>query len=173
MNAETGILDSDKTAYKNLLYEINSLENGSRKLELDSFKRDEIINQTSKYINNFIGQLPSDKAYKLKELKKLKSLRIEEKGKPFDQLLDILQNEVDQAGINTASGGHLGYIPGGGIWTSAIADMLAAVTNRYAGISYSSPGAVIIENQLIQWLCSIVGYPATAHGNLTSGGSIA
>lgn len=76
-------------------------------------------------------------------------------------------------GINSASGAHLGYIPGGGIWTSAVADLLAAATNRYAGISYSSPGAVEIENQIIKWLGKVVGYPDSAHGNLTSGGSIA
>ena len=50
--------------------------------------------------------------------------------------------------------------------------MLAAATNRYAGIAYSSPGAVVIENQLIQWLNSVVGYPSSAHGNLSSGGSV-
>ena len=80
---------------------------------------------------------------------------------------------MDHIGISSASGKHLGYIPSGGIWSSAVADMLAAAANRYTGIYYSSPGSVIMENQIIKWLCSLVGYPSGSHGNLTSGGSIA
>ena len=38
---------------------------------------------------------------------------------------------------------------------------------------YASPGAVSIENELIDWMKSIFGFPKTAIGNLTSGGSIA
>jgi glutamate/tyrosine decarboxylase-like PLP-dependent enzyme len=38
---------------------------------------------------------------------------------------------------------------------------------------YASPGAVTIENELINWMKSIFGFPKTAVGNLTSGGSIA
>jgi len=51
--------------------------------------------------------------------------------------------------------------------------MLAAVSNRYAGIFYSSPGSCYYRKPTYQVLCSIVGYHASAHGNLTSGGSIA
>ena len=173
MNNEIKVFDPVETDADNLLLKISELETNSRKLELDSINKFEISNKTNDYINNFIEQLPSEKAYKVKEIKKLKSIKIGDEGKPFEQLLDILRDEVDQAGINSASGKHFGYIPGGGIWSSAVADMLAAATNRYVGIYYSSPGAVTIENQLIRWLCSIVDYPKEAHGNLTSGGSIA
>ena len=76
-------------------------------------------------------------------------------------------------GINPASGGHLGYIPGGGIYTAAIADYLVDITNEYAGMYFASPGAVTMENKLIDWMKSIFGFPKTAIGNLTSGGSIA
>ncbi len=61
-------------------------------------------------------------------------LLIEEHGKPFADILDNLRTEVDFDAINSASGGHLGYIPGGGIWTSAVPDLLAAAiqTARWA-----------------------------------------
>ena len=76
-------------------------------------------------------------------------------------------------GINTVSGGHMGYIPGGGLYPSALGDYIAAISNRYAGIFYTAPGAVRLENMLIRWMCQIMGYPKNAFGNLTSGGSIA
>ena len=33
----------------------------------------------------------------------------------MDELLGFLEKEVDTPGLNPASGGHLGYIPGGRI----------------------------------------------------------
>jgi len=100
-------------------------------------------------------------------------MHIEENAKPIESLIDVLSNEIDIAGINSASGKHLGFIPGGGLWASALADFLGDITNKYAGIAFSSPGSVKIENQVIRWLTSIIGYSAQAFGHLTSGGSIA
>jgi glutamate/tyrosine decarboxylase-like PLP-dependent enzyme len=76
-------------------------------------------------------------------------------------------------GINPASGGHIGYIPGGGMYPSALGDFLADITNRYSGVAYASPGAAKMEQELVKWMTELVGFPASAGGDLTSGGSIA
>lgn len=96
-------------------------------------------------------------------------------GKPesLETTISTIENDLFQKGINAASGGHLGYIPGGGIYMSAIGDYLAAISNAYSGVYYASPGAVEMEHACLNWLKSIFGFPATAVGNLTSGGSIA
>ncbi|MEZ4952443.1 MAG: hypothetical protein R2825_02550 [Saprospiraceae bacterium] len=47
-----------------------------------------------------------------------------------------LKEKVPNEGLNPASGGHLGYIPRGGIFPTALGDYLAAVSNEYAGIFY-------------------------------------
>ena len=153
--------------------QISELELTARSLEPAPTERARIMGQAAAYIDQFINTLPTAKTYVKGECENLKAMEINSGGKPLEQLLNILRDEVDQVGINSASGHQLGYIPAGGIWASSIADLLAAAANRYAGVYYSCPGGVIMENQLIQWLCSVVGYPATAHGNLTSGGSIA
>ena len=88
-------------------------------------------------------------------------------------MLDLLEERIDKTGLNPASGGHLGYIPGGGIYASALGDYIAAITNRYAGVFYASPGAVRIENALINWMGKLIGYTDNFGGNLTSGGSFA
>ncbi len=67
----------------------------------------------------------------------------------------------------------MGYIPGGGLYHSALGDMLAAVANRYAGVYFASPGAVRIENQCLKWMADLVGYPSTFGGYLSAGGSLA
>ena len=94
-------------------------------------------------------------------------------GYGIESTLKLFKEEVDESGLNAASGGHLGYIPGGGIFHSAMADVLADVTNEYAGHFFAGPGAVRVENQFLRWLMEITGFPKNAVGNLTSGGSIA
>ena len=91
----------------------------------------------------------------------------------LDEIIGVFENEVSGKGINAASGGHLGYIPGGGIFSASLADMMVDISNEYAGMYFASPGGVTMENELIKWMSSIFGYPETAVGNLTSGGSIA
>src|SRR5690606_12487073 len=91
----------------------------------------------------------------------------------LENLLKLYSKEVVNHGLVPSSGGHIGYIPGGGIYLSAIGDFLADITNEYAGMYFGSPGAVTIENELINWMKSIFRFPDSAVGNLTSGGSIA
>ena len=60
-----------------------------------------------------------------------------------DEILELLDRGVIQSGVNVGSGGHLAYIPGSNLYASALADYLAAVTNRYAGLQFASPGRCV------------------------------
>jgi len=155
--------------------EIKELERQARQLETTSRDRHSLLKQAQNYGENFLATLDEQPAYVDSESmgKSVYELPFDEKPKDFDQLLEVLKSEVDRPGLNPASGKHAGYIPGGGLYPSAIADYLAAVTNRYTGVFFSSPGAVRIENMCIRWMNDLVGYPEGAAGNLTSGGSIA
>lgn len=155
------------------LQEIIRLENISRALDPAEAIRIDTWEKGFKYANNFLNTLPQLPGFGKSEFQQLSSMHIEENAKPIESLIDVLSNEIDIAGINSASGKHLGFIPGGGLWASALADFLGDITNKYAGIAFSSPGSVKIENQVIRWLTSIIGYSAQAFGHLTSGGSIA
>ena len=152
---------------------LKELEKQARVLDPDNEQRLSIWNKTVDYANQFLNELPFTPGFNTGNFDQLVSLKIEEKGKPVETLLDVLKTEVDSTGINSASGRHMGFIPGGGLWASALADMLSDITNKYSGIAFSGPGAVKIESQVIRWLTSVIGYPAQAFGNLTSGGSIA
>ncbi len=74
--------------------------------------------------------------------------------------------------FNTAGPGYLAFIPGGGIMSAAIADFIAASTNRYVGVRPPAPALAQIEETAIAWLARFMGYPETAGGILTSGGSL-
>jgi aromatic-L-amino-acid decarboxylase len=91
----------------------------------------------------------------------------------LEDILGYIKHRVDFKGLNAASGGHMGYIPGGGIFEAALGDFIAAVGNQYAGVFFASPGAVRMENSLIRWAGELIGYRAGFAGNLTSGGSMA
>ncbi len=154
---------------------IKELEKEARKLEPSVEDRRELRQKAQRYGENFLDDLSDKPAYVTSETmgKGVYDLPIDENPKDIDSLLQLLDSEVDQPGLNPASGKHLGYIPGGGVYPSSVADYLAAITNRYTGIFFSSPGAVRIENMCIRWMCDLIGYPEGAAGNLTSGGSIA
>lgn len=131
--------------------------------------------QVSSYIHNFYNNIYDTPAFiNKKDLsKKLLDHPFTENGYGMDFTLNLFKEEVDESGLNPASGGHLGYIPGGGIFHSALADSLADVTNEYAGHFFVGPGAVRVENMFLRWLMELTGFPHDSVGNLTSGGSIA
>jgi glutamate/tyrosine decarboxylase-like PLP-dependent enzyme len=88
-------------------------------------------------------------------------------------VLDYVAACVDAPGFATTSPRFMAYIPGGGLFHSAIGDFLAAVSNKYSGFASASPGAVRLENATTAWLARVIGYPEGAAGTLTSGGSLA
>ena len=89
------------------------------------------------------------------------------------EILDFVRDCIDRPGFATTSPRFMAYIPGGGLFHSALGDLLAAASNKYSGFASASPGAVRIENECVGWLARVIGYPPEAAGTLTSGGSIA
>ena len=92
---------------------------------------------------------------------------------PAGELLDLLLDRAVPKSFNTAGPGYLAYIPGGGLVTSAVADLLSGITNRYVGVWQAAPGLVQLETNVVRWLCGIVGLPEGSGGYLATGGSLA
>ena len=155
-----------------LLERLIRLEKISAELEPSQQKRQHYNDEINTFANTYINSLKTRPAYK-EGKPNSKNLSVIDSKRSLKKLLDTYTEEVVKKGIVASSGGHLGYIPGGGIFTSALADYIADITNEYAGIYYASPGAVTIENELLNWLKNVFGFPESAVGNLTSGGSIA
>lgn len=158
-----------------MITRIKALEAVARRLEPNAAERDALIAPVLNYTNEFLNTIDTRLTYIETEDKGLGiyDSPISDTPVGIDTLLAMVGEHVDRPGINPASGGHLGYIPGGGIFHSALGDYLADITNRYAGIFFASPGAVRMEHMLTRWMASMVGFPSTSAGNLTSGGSIA
>ena len=151
------------------------LEPVAKRLEPGPELRDHLLQQVHQHAEHFLHDIDERPAYLLTEDRGqaiVDSLFSEEPA-GLSGLLDLYDDAVNRPGLNPASGGHLGYIPGGGIYTSALGDFIAAVTNRYAGVYFANPGAVRMENMLVRWCADEIGYPEGAAGALLSGGSIA
>ena len=154
---------------------LKEIESLSLQLEPSIEQRQEWVEAVNAYSFQFMDDMDSIKAYRAipEEFAADHKFDIPNHGHDIHKTIEVIEKEIDHYGLNPASGGHLGYIPGGGVFPTALGDYLAAVFNRYAGLYYAGPGAVKLENFLIRWMCDIMGYPKTALGNLTSGGSIA
>ena len=151
---------------------IEQLETISSNLEVSAGDREIYLREVHNFAENFLESLPETKAYS-RDQPDAKRFAVDGEVKSILELLAIYRDEVANVGIKPASAGHMGYIPGGGLYGSALADFLIDITNEYAGIYFSSPGAVSMENALIEWLRELFGFPEGTIGNLTSGGSIA
>ncbi len=95
---------------------------------------------------------------------------------PLDEgvqrVLHILSRAVG-ASLNSAGPGYLAYIPGGGLYAAALADLISDCVNRYTGLAAAAPALVRLESDVLAWLARAFGYGPAARGLLTSGGSLA
>lgn len=95
-----------------------------------------------------------------------------EEGRPLQSILEDVEI-AGQSGILHPSGGHMSYIPNSGMYTAALADLLASGLNRYTGVAEAAPGFTAIEHGVIDWLTGLFELGPDASGLLLSGGSIA
>jgi aromatic-L-amino-acid/L-tryptophan decarboxylase len=90
----------------------------------------------------------------------------------FGPLLDTAI-EAARRSFNTTGPGYMAFIPGGGLFTSALGDFIARVLNRFVNLYSPSPGFAQMEDAVIRWIADEFHYPASAKGLLTTGGSLA
>ncbi len=158
-----------------MLDKLQQLEREALLLEPKNTYYDVLNSEITGYAKQFIEELDDARAYVADNGtgEGIRDFDITDEPEQLDKLIEAIDKHVAKVGLNPASGGHLGYIPGGGVYPSALGDYLADVLNSYAGVFFGSAGAVRMENMLIRWMCKIIGFPEGSLGNLTSGGSIA
>lgn len=159
-----------------LLRRIDELERLSRRLEPNASERAALARQILAHAELAIERFERGPAYQgaaPADATALEEASIGATPIGLDRALELHSRYVDGIGHNTSAPGFYGYIPGGNLYHSALADLLAAASNRFSGRLVAGPGAVRIENQVLRWLFAVVGYPAGAGGNLASGGSLA
>ncbi len=154
---------------------LDKLRKLSAPLETSSSTRVARLRKAGEHAERFLESLPERDVYTAAGPRDeaMAAFAIPADPEPFDDALQIVNQYVDGVGHNLGSSRFFAYIPSGGLHDSAIADYLAAVSNRYGGVGAAAPGATRMEDAMLRWLAGVVGYPESAEGDLTSGGSMA
>lgn len=145
-------------------------------LEPDGQEMRRLVDEATRRIVAHIESLPSQPASNVEGATDFARTLIEplpRQGASYEQLLDFLFDEAIPRSFNAAGPGYLAFIPGGGIFHSAVADLIADAVNRYVGVCAAAPALVQLETNVVRWFCEIVGYGEGSGGVLTSGGSLA
>lgn len=98
---------------------------------------------------------------------------IPDQGMDLADALEPLFDEWIPGTFNSAGPGYLGFVPGGGLFPSALADLIADATNRYTGVWNASPCLVQLEANLLDAFRRWMGMPESTRGLITTGGSMA
>ena len=154
---------------------ILELEEAARALDPDKGERDRLMRAAHGFAQHLLSDISKKPAYSHDKsaVEEIRKLGADDGPHPIEQLIARFDESVVRPGLLPSHPGHLAYIPGGGLYASSLADYLAAVTNEYAGVRFVGPGSVEMEDLILDWMARVVGFPATADGNLASGGSIA
>ncbi|HEX9729076.1 MAG TPA: pyridoxal-dependent decarboxylase [Gemmatimonadales bacterium] len=147
-----------------------------RPLELSADEMQRLVAAAMERLVPHLESLPNQPAHDLEDAADVARALVEplpETGTAPDALLDLLFERAVPKSFNTAGPGYLAYIPGGGLFPSAVAALIADAVNRYVGVWLAAPALVQIEMNVIRWFCDLVGYGPDSGGILTSGGSLA
>jgi aromatic-L-amino-acid decarboxylase len=127
------------------------------------------------FVAGFVGHLPSAPAEGAPPDASLREALLAAPGEDpadFGALLKTFGAAAARA-VETAGPGYLAYVPGGGLFASALAEFLARSVNRYTGLAAMAPELAAMEHGVLQWLCRQFRLPPGAGGLITTGGSMA
>lgn len=96
-----------------------------------------------------------------------------EHGTPLEALLEPLFRDYIPRSFTASGPGYLAYIPAGGVFPAALADLISGGVNRYTGVWMAAPALVQLEANVLDWFRDWMQFPPTTRGLLTTGGSMA
>jgi aromatic-L-amino-acid/L-tryptophan decarboxylase len=154
-----------------------------RVLEMSPEAMKELVDVAMEYIDKFyrtysMPELPHSLPTDFDQIRKEARAAVEPRApeQPVSDIRPVLDKlfYAFSRALNTSGAPYLAYVGGGGLFPSAVADLIANVANRYVGVDFAAPLVAQIEGDVIRWLADIVGFPSsTAFGALTPGGSTA
>jgi glutamate/tyrosine decarboxylase-like PLP-dependent enzyme len=96
-----------------------------------------------------------------------------EVGRPAREVLDFAASEILPVASRVDHPRYFAFVPGAPTWPGVIADYLASGHNTFVGTWLGGSGPSMIELVVTEWFRDWIGYPESAGGLFTSGGSAA
>jgi aromatic-L-amino-acid decarboxylase len=88
-------------------------------------------------------------------------------------ILDEFRNRVAPYQLNAYHPRTLSYFTPAPLLMSVVGELLAQVTQQGVDVWHAGPSATFVEEEVVRWLCDLVGYGPGSFGLLTSGGVMA
>ena len=101
----------------------------------------------------------------------IKGIEFTEEGHNTEEMFNVLTEKVMQHRNKVEHPRNFTFIPGPAREESRLASMVTDYYNCNACSHYLSSGAVLAEQQVIQFLCEQAGFPKSSSGIFVSGGS--
>ncbi|MEO7664851.1 MAG: pyridoxal-dependent decarboxylase [Candidatus Limnocylindrales bacterium] len=92
---------------------------------------------------------------------------------PFAAILEEFRTRIAPHTVSAYHGRSFGYFTPPPLVSSVLGEILAQVTQQGVDIWHAGPVAALVEEEVVRWLCDLVGYGAGSFGLLTSGGVMA
>jgi aromatic-L-amino-acid decarboxylase len=152
-------------------------EDGPRsELELTPERMLELADQVSRIVVNRIQGLPDEAAWLGGSRAELEPLMREdppEEGRPPEEVIERAAREILPIAGRVDHPRFFAFVPSSPTWPGVLADYMAAGYNTFQGTWLGASGPSQLEVVVIDWFRDWLGYPDTAGGLFTSGGSAA
>ncbi len=131
-----------------------------------------LVDLLSDYLDK-IEENPLLKDTDPKVIEKLFDEPVPREGETSEQIIKELEEKLFPYTTNVNHPGYFGLITPTPSPIGILGDFIASTLNQNLGAYSIGPSAVEMEKRTVRWLCDLAGLPATAGGNLTSGGMMA
>ena len=134
----------------------------------------EYLRQTSKVVKHWLDANDLYSGGSPEQVKQGLGLNISEQGRNFDAILKDIADKFLPGCVSTAHSQCLAHLHPPTLVISQVAEMLIAATNQSMDSWNQSPAATYMEQELIQWLCSLCQFDNSDSGSggvFTSGGT--
>jgi aromatic-L-amino-acid decarboxylase len=92
---------------------------------------------------------------------------------PSSELFDEFRTRVAPHQLNAYHPRSLSYFTPPPLVMSVVGELLAQVTQQGVDVWHAGPLATFVEEEVVRWLCDLIGYDNASFGLLTSGGVMA
>jgi glutamate/tyrosine decarboxylase-like PLP-dependent enzyme len=92
---------------------------------------------------------------------------------PSAAVLAEFRSRLAGGQVNSQHSRQFGYFTPPPLPMSMMGELLAQVTNQGVDVWHAGPYAAFVEEEVVRWLCDLVGYGPRSFGLLTSGGVMA
>ncbi|MDX1647779.1 MAG: aminotransferase class V-fold PLP-dependent enzyme [Longimicrobiales bacterium] len=145
-------------------------------LELSASRMTELGDLATRLIVERISRLRSEPAWKGASRSELESAMREdppEEGRPAEEVIRRAASQILPVAGRVDHPRFFAFVPSAPTWPGVLADYMAAGHNVFQGTWLGASGPSQLELVVLDWFRQWIGYPESAGGLFTSGGSAA